>query len=356
MKNYLVVITILAVAIIAGLAGLVVTYINGTSAVSDKSVEVNLEIKENQTYSTLGSILYKNELIKSELIYKIYIKLNTPNNLQKGMYKLNKNMNLKEILEVLKKGSNYNPDLIRITFKEGWNIRKIALEIEKKVGIDDQEVINTIANKTYLNELINKYWFLEDTILDSKIYYPLEGYLFPETYEISKKNSVEEIIEILLNHTNKILTEHKKEIENSKYTIHEILTLASLIELEAGAKVDRAGVAGVFYNRLNAGWSLGSDVTTYYASKIDDWRYSLTYKELNDCNNSYNTRCKTYVGLPIGPIANPGSVSIVASIKPSIHNYYYFVADCKGKTYLNTNASGHANIINKLKQENNWCA
>ena len=133
------------------------------------------------------------------------------------------------------------------------------------------------------------------------------------------------------------------------------MTLASIIELEAG-NADRKDVAGVFYNRLDANWTLGSDVTTYYGSKIDDFSYSLTKNELNDCSNKYNTRCNKNAGLPVGPISNPGKVSIEATINPNSHDYYYFVADCKGKTYLTKNSSEHANIINKLKNENNWCA
>ena len=192
--------------------------------------------------------------------------------------------------------------------------------------------------------------------MDSRIYYPLEGYLFPETYQIDKTYSVKEILKVMLDHTDKILSEHKSSIEASSYSIHQMMTLASIVELEAGNSDDRKGVAGVFYNRLQAGWSMGSDVTTYYASKIDDFKYSLTYKELDDCSSGYNTRCKSFIGLPVGPISNPSKESIIASIEPTKHDYYYFVADCSGKTYLNKNANGHANTISSLKSAGNWCA
>lgn len=334
----------------------VLIYKTNIKAVSKESKEVKFEVKENQTYSTLGSELAKEGLIKSEFFYKIYIKFNKPTTLQKGIYTLNKNMDLKQIVSELEKGSNFNENLINITIKEGLNIRKIAKVISENTNNSEEDFINLMTDKTYINSLINEYWFLSDDILNGDIYYPLEGYLFPETYQIGKEYGVKDIVKVLLNQTNKILSEYKNDIENSKYSIHQIMTLSSIVELEAGNADDRSGVAGVFYNRLNSGWTLGSDVTTYYGSKIDDFKISLTYKELNDCSNKYNTRCNTLVGLPVGPICNPGLESIVASIKPSSHNYFYFVADCNGKTYMNTNSNGHSSTINMLKGQNNWCA
>ena len=127
-----------------------------------------------------------------------------------------------------------------------------------------------------------------------------------------------------------------------------------MIELEGSTSSDRKGVAGVFYNRLENNWFLGSDVTTYYAEKIDDWKQGLTNNQLQACNN-YNTRGTCFKGLPIGPISNPSLESIEAVINSTDHNYYYFVADCSGKTYFNYNQSGHDITILKLKRENNWC-
>lgn len=331
-------------------------YTSNIKAVSKKSKEVVFEVKENQTYSTLGSELEKQGLIKSNFFYKIYIKLNSPKNLQKGVYVLNKNMDLKEIIEIFEDGSNSSDNYINITFKEGLNIRKIAKVISENTDNSYDDVINVMSDKEYINSLINEYWFLTNDILNENIYYPLEGYLFPETYQIGKDYKVKDILKVMLNQTDKVLKPYKETIEKSSYSVHQIMTMSSIVELEAGNANDRAGVSGVFYNRLRNGWTLGSDVTTYYGSKIDDFKISLTYKELNDCSNKYNTRCASFAGLPVGPICNPGSESIIASINPSSHNYYYFVADCSGKTYMNTNSQGHANIINQLKNENNWCA
>ena len=326
------------------------------SSVSDKSVEVEFTAEENSTYYTLGSLLYSKGLIKSEFWYKVYVKLTRPTELQAGTYTLNKNMPVKEIINILEGGTSSDPNAVNLTFKEGYNMRKIAKVISEKTNNTYDDVLNTLKDTTYINELINTYWFLTKDILNSNIYYPLEGYLFPETYQVLKTNTVKEIFKIMLDQTNVILTKYKSSIESSSYTIHQLITLASIIELEAANADDRAGVAGVFYNRLVAGWPLGSDVTTYYGSKIDDFSYSLTSTELNDCSNAYNTRCTSWAGLPIGPIANPGEESLKAAINPASHNYYYFVADCSGKTYLNYNSTGHINTINQLKAAGNWCA
>ena len=171
-----------------------------------------------------------------------------------------------------------------------------------------------------------------------------------------KDITVKEIIETMLDQMEKKLANYKTEIEKSSLSIHELITLASIVELEGANADDRAAVAGVFYNRLKDKWVLGSDVTTYYYLKIDNFKESLNgNKNLYTCDNAYNTRCTSFVGLPIGPISNPGMESIKSTIEYKEHDYYYFVADCKGKTYLNKDATGHYNTINKLKQENNWC-
>ena len=152
----------------------------------------------------------------------------------------------------------------------------------------------------------------------------------------------------------KKLEPYKESIENSDKTIHEMITLSSIVEKEGANDSDRKMIAGVFYNRLRDGWSLGSDPTTYYAEKIDDNVRGLKMSELNSCN-AYNTRSSCLNGkLPVGPICNPGLASLVASIEPEKHNYYYFVADKNGKNYFNETQAGHDSTINKLKREGLW--
>ena len=311
-------------------------------------------IKEGETFLTIAPTLKENNLIKSEFFYKLYVKLFKPDTFEAGVYQLSENMGVKKIVEEISNGSNYNQDIIKITFVEGTNMRYIASVIAENTNNTEEDCFDLLSDENYIDSLIQKYWFLTDEIKNTKIYYPLEGYLFPDTYEFLNKNvTVEEIFEKMLNNTETKLESLKQEIETSGYTVHEILTLASIVELEGASSDDRASVAGVFYNRLNAGWTLGSDITGYYGAKMDDWSNGLG-AHINDCNG-YNTRGTCVLGLPVGPVCNPGVESIEATINPTVHDYYYFVADCSGKTYLNKNSSGHEATINKLIRDNNWC-
>ena len=212
--------------------------------------------------------------------------------------------------------------------------------------------MNTLSNKEYLNTLINKYWFITEDILNEKIYYPLEGYLYPDTYEFKKNSKLEEIIEKMLDNMDSKLTNYKDEIKLSSYSIHQILTLASIVELEGVNKEDRSMVAGVFYNRLKSGMSLGSDVTTYYAVKKDFSR-DLSQNDLDSCNG-YNTRGTCVTGLPVGPIASPSLSSLSATIEPTENEYYYFVADKEKNTYFSKTSSEHVQTVAKLKSERTW--
>lgn len=327
------------------------------TSVSNNKEDKIITIEQGSIYS-IGKVLKENNLIRNELIFKIYVKLNKIDNLKASTYKLNESMSLDEIINILQEGNSYNPDEITITFKEGKNIRWIAKTVSENTNNTYDDFINKVNDELYINSLIEKYWFLTDDIKNSKIYYDLEGYLFPNTYAFLNKDvSVETIIETMLNETKKQLDPYKEKIENLDISVHKFFTLSSIVELEGASANDRKGVAGVFYNRINNNWVLGSDVTTYYALKIDDFKVSLTEDlGLYKCDYAYNTRCNSFTGLPVGPICNPGIESLIATLEPEKHSYYYFVADCNGKTYLNKDSSGHRNTINKLINENNWCA
>ena len=356
MKKYKVIIIILAI-LLAGilLVGFVYNYEVG--AMSKSSSPVKIVIEEGSTPYSIGDVLYENGLIRNKLVYKLYVKVNNIKDIKASTYELDKNMNLKTIMDTLALGNSYNPNEIRVLFKEGLNVRKIAKIIDEETNNSYDDVMNLMNDSEYIDTLITKYWFLTDKIKNNKIYYPLEGYLFPSKYAFLNKDvDVKTIIETMLDETDKQLTPYKEKINNSEYSIHELMTLASIVELEGGNADDRKGVAGVFYNRIKDGWVLGSDVTTYYYLKIDNFKESLNgNQKLYDCDNAYNTRCTSFVGLPVGPISNPGKESIEATIDYTKHNYYYFVADCKGKTYLSKNSTEHYNTIQRLQNEDNWC-
>lgn len=354
-KKLIIIFFSILLAILFSIVGLYLFYSSGLKAVSSKSQEVKFMVDSGSTYYSVASKLKKEGLIRNELCFKLYVKLNKVNKLEAGSYKLNKNMSVKEIIEVFKKGNTYNPDAIVITFREGKNMRSVAKDISDYTNNTQDDVYNTLNDKEYLNSLIDKYWFIGEEILDERIYYSLEGYLYPNTYEFKNKDvTVEEIFNTMLDEMEKQLNRVKDEIENSKYSIHEILTLSSIVELEGSNSDDRNGIAGVFYNRLNANWSLGSDVTTYYASKVELNERDLYKYEIDDAND-YNTRSSHLAGkLPIGPICNPSMKSIKAVLEPESNDYYFFVSDKNGKTYFSRTNEEHESTKQDLIEAGLW--
>ena len=350
-KKFLIFIFILCLIVCGTLVG-GYFYLVGHRSSNTETITIN--IKKGNSYGTIGPILKENGLIKSELVYKIYVKLNKPENLEAGDYVLKKSYNMEEIIDTLKKGSVNLASTKKITFVEGKNMRYIISNITSTFNITEKEILDKLSDSKYLDSLISKYWFLTDDIKNKDIYYSLEGYLYPDTYEFYETATIEDIFKGMLDNMNNKISKYKEEVKKSKYSIHEMMTLASIIELEAGTASDRKGVAGVFYNRLKDNWSLGSDVTTYYAEKIDNYSRDLKMSELNSCNK-YNTRSTCMAGkLPISPICNPGLESIVAAFEPTKHNYYYFVADKNGKTYFTKTYNEHNNKCNQLKRDGLW--
>lgn len=343
------------VFIIICASSLIGVYFYLTGAPSKESESKIIYIDEGSTYSTIASKLKENNLIKSKLVYKVYLKLNPPvETLEYGEYVLKTNYDLEEMINILGKGSVSLQETVTVTFVEGKNMRYVISKITENFNITEEEVLNKLSDENYLDTLINDYWFLTDEIKNKDIYYSLEGYLYPDTYEFYASADVDDILRKMLSNMSKKLELYKENINSSKYTLHQMLTLASIIELEAGNTGDRQGVAGVFYNRLEDKWSLGSDVTTYYAEKLDNFKRDLYKSELEECN-AYNTRSNCMAGkLPVSPICNPGLESITATITPTNHDYYYFVADKNGKTYFNETNSGHTKTVNKLKSDGLW--
>ncbi len=354
MKKFVVIAKMMIVFIAIIIITLCVFYRLEIRPMDKTGQDIEFVVEDGETWYSIGESLYEKGLIRSYKFYKIYIKLFRPDNVEAANYMLSTNMSLPKIIDALENGESINPNLVNVTFREGINMRKVASIIAENTDNTEDDVFNLLNDEEYIDSLINKYWFLTDDIKDENIYYPLEGYLFPSTYQIDKTKDVKTIFKVMLDETDKVLSEYKEKINNSDLSIHEIITLASIVELEAGNASDRSDVAGVFYNRVKNYWTLGSDVTTYYALKIDDFSYSLSTKELNTCNK-YNTRSTCFNGLPIGPISNPGLESIKATINPTDTTAYYFVADCDGKTYLTKTLNEHDKIISKLKSEDNWC-
>lgn len=322
----------------------------GMRKVDNKDTKVEVTIKSGMSVDSILSLLKEENLIRNEFFSKVYVRLNNFN-MQAGLYEFSTSMNSREIIKNISNGKVTNKYNINITFKEGKNIRHYIDEIVSNTNNTEDDVYDVLNNEEYIDSLIDTYWFLTEEIKKEGIYYPLEGYLFPETYTFSNKDvSVRQIISVMLNQTGKILNKYKNQIEEKGLSVHEFMTLASIVELEGMYDADRKEIAGVFNNRLKHGDSLGSDVTTYYAVKKDMGKYPELLQSDIDFDSPYNTRLAKMAGkLPIGPISNPGEASIVASIEPKETDNYFFVADCTtGKTVFTKTFDQHVSEVNRI--------
>lgn len=335
--------------------GVVAVYTSLFTKVSSNDDVIEIAIPLGTGTSGIAQILKENNIIKSELGFKIYIKVMNITDFQAGTYGLRQNMSLKEITESLKSGIVYDPNNITITYLEGKNMRWLAKKISEVTNNTEDEVYEVMSRENYIDSLIEKYWFITEDIKNKNIYYALEGYLFPDTYALQNKDvTVEEIFEKMLDKMEDVLKEYKTDIQNSNLTIHEILTLASIVEMESVNTGDRKDVASVIYNRLDKNMAIQSDVTTYYAFKIDMGERDLYQKEL-DTYNPYNTRGPNMEGkLPVGPISSVSKTSIEAAINPNKTDYLFFVADKNGKVYFSKTVSEHDRIISDLRTKGLW--
>ena len=319
---------------------------------TDKKSTATYEVvvKQGMRTSEIADLLKKKNLIKNSYFFKVYMKLNRKQTIKAATYDLKKSMDLDTIVSLLEVGKA-NDD-ISITFKEGKTIKDYAKVLSTNTNISEEDFLAKMKDKTYLTSLINSYWFLTDTILNDDIYYGLEGYLAPDTYNFKDKDvSIEEVVKTLLDQEETNLEPYKNKV--NKANIHDILTLASMAELEGVKEKDRKMIVGVFQNRLSKNMNLGSDVTTYYAFS-EDMTKDLT-SEMFNTYNPYNTRSSQMAGkLPVGPICNPSKSSIEASINPTSSDYYYFVADKNGNVYYTKTSSEHSAKVKELKDKGDW--
>ena len=334
--------------------GILIFYMSLFTKVSSNDEDIKIIIPLGTGKDGIADILKENNIIRSTLGFKIYVKLNNITDFKAGEYSLKQNMSLKEITETLQSGVLYNQDNIDFTYLEGKNIRWLAEKIAETTNNTQDDVYNLLENEQYIDSLIDKYWFITDDIKNKDIYYSLEGYLFPDTYELENEDvTVEEIFGKMLDKMEEVLNEYKDEIENSGLTTHEILTIASIIEMESVHSEDRKDVASVIYNRLDINMAIQSDVTTYYGAHKEIGKDELTWNELND-SNPYNTRLtdgSMNGKLPIGPICNPSITSIEAVLHPSNTNYYYFVANvCTGEVFFQTTSEEFSKKNTELSQ------
>ncbi|MFI3260216.1 MAG: endolytic transglycosylase MltG [bacterium] len=319
--RYLVGLVIITFIIILSI---VVYLILGLKPVSDEKDIVGFTVTEGTGKVQIIENLYEAGIIKNSLSLKVYLYLDYSADLMAGYYELDRSMSAVDIIGEIQQGNSIN-DTASVTFIEGKRVTEYARVIANNFGYEYDEVIEVINDTEFLNYLIDKYEILTDEILGEDIYYALEGYLFPDTYSFYKDASIETIIEKMVENTNKKLLEHIPAIEATGHTMHEIITLASISELEANSKEDREDVAQVVYTRLEINMTLGMDVTSYYGAQLD-MSEEITYDNGLADENGYNTRISTFFGLPVGAICNPSLESIEAAIYPGENDYVYFIA------------------------------
>lgn len=351
-KIGIIILSIILVLIIGTGIGVVVWYQHGIGAVSKGNGEViRVEIIEGTGTSAIAQLLKEKNIIRDANVMKIYAKLNHVQSLKQGKYDLNNAENLGTILAHIQNGEIVNEE-VKLTFVEGKNMRHFAKTIAEKTVNTEEDVWTLLEDEAYIDSLIEKYWFLTEDIKQEGIYYPLEGYLLPDTYIFENKEvSVKTIFNVMLNYMDKFLSEHKNEIPDN---IHDVMTLASIAELEGVREEDREEIVAVLKHRIEKGMSLGSDVTTYYAFKVNMGDRDLTAKEIKT-ENPYNTRGPHMEGkLPIGPICNPSKDAILAALNETQTENLYFVADKTKKVYFTKTYEEHINLINQLKKDGLW--
>jgi len=226
LRNFMIAFVIL-IAILFAFIGISIRYYTGS--VSKESKEVVFTVPEGSTWSSIGPLLKEKKLIKNNTFFKIYVRLMKVKTLKQNTYRLNQNMELDKILVILSQNEEKDKnvkdyivvDEISMTFQEGINMRRIAKIIESNTNYSYDDVMKKVSDLDYLKTLIEKYWFITDSILDSKIYYPLEGYLFPDTYRFNRDATIEDIFEKMLDEMAKKLEPYKDKLENNKYKVKD---------------------------------------------------------------------------------------------------------------------------------------
>lgn len=281
--------------------------------------EISIDIPEGSTTGEIADILYENGLIENTLLFRIKAKLTgAENEFQYGVYKVIKGMPETKIMEILKEGSK--EEAVMITIPEGWSVRQIGEYLEDK-NICLASEFEAACNRT-------DYDFDYYGVIDNQDerQYLLEGYLFPETYEVIPMNGAEGVVKRLLREFELRWERNpswRSRADELGLTVDEVMTMASAVEMEAMLSEERPKVARVLYNRLQEGMTWGLNCTVLYAlgkeGTGDDY---VSYTDL-EIKSGYNTYANT--GFPVGPICNPSESSINAVLHAEEGDWLYFI-------------------------------
>lgn len=312
------------------------------NAVDNSNIElIEIKIPNGSSPVEIANILKENNLIKNKNIFQMYAKYTGQDvHLKAGQYQFSKSMKVEDIIGKLVKGDTFVETIV-FTIPEGYNIEQIANKLEKQGIINRSKFLQLVSQANF------DYDFIKEIPNNNRLKYKLEGYLFPKTYEIKKEATEDEIINMMLSQFQKEWDEKwTEELKEKNLSLHEVVTLASIIEREVSVDKERKIVSGVLYNRLNNEWKLQVDATIQYI--LGKQRSIVTYQDL-EINNPYNTYI--YKGLPPGPIANPGIESIKAAIFPDKNDYFFYVTkkDNSGEHYFSKTYAEHKKNNRKSK-------
>ena len=297
----------------------------------DKS-RIELRIAPSSSATEVAQLLKEKNLIRSERAFLHYCRSNKLDaQLQAGLYSLSRSQSVQEISRQLAAGETVQNNF---TIPEGYTLKQIGqlLVAQKIVSQEDWQ-------KALLDNY--KYDFLPEQTNEAR----LEGYLFPDTYKVTEDSTAHEIIDHMLSNFASHWDREFSELARTRGTdIRETIIIASLVEREVLVPTERKRIAGVIYNRLAIGMPLQIDATILYS--LGEHKETVSYADLK-VNSPYNTYLHT--GLPIGPIACPGTASIQAALNPEKHDYYYYVAQGNGSHYFSKTYAEHQNAIKKYQ-------
>ncbi len=290
---------------------------------AEDQTEITFVVASGSSLTRVANNLEEAGLIHNRTVFKYVADfLGYGQKIQSGEYKVNRAMNMRQIMDLLTTGDG-NPITRNITIIPGWTVRDIAAYLAEQKVIENEEVFLGLCKA---GTSFAEYYYVADVLASPNAaarMFALEGYLAPDTYEIYTTAAAEDVIRKLLSQTEAVFNEeYHVRAEQLKMTMDEVLTLASMIEKEAKT-ADFSKVSAVFHNRLKKNMTLGSDVTVKYVSGVK--RMALTDSDLK-VNSPYNTYIVS--GLPLGPICSPSPAAIRAALYPDEQyvqdEYLYF--------------------------------
>ena len=333
-KGFIVFIVLLLISIIAG--GLFIIYYSGNSGntgqISDEIIYV--EIPSGSSTTSIATILEENGLIDNVNTFKLQSKIKGYDGEYKaGTYGFSVGMPTDEMMQIIVSGEQSTK---RFTIPEGLRVDEVAQKLESEGFCTKEEFLFEVANGDF------DYWFVQGLPEGQN---RLEGYLYPNTYDVFMNASAYDIANRMLDEFNNVFNaEYKARAEELGYSVYEIVTIASLIERETRVDSERATVASVIYNRLNTGMKLQIDATVQYA--LGETKKRLLYSDL-EIDSPYNTY--KVDGLPVGPICSPSKSSIAAALYPGSTDYLYYVL--KPELDGTHNFASTAEQFNSFKQQ-----